>query len=220
MDTLRRLVEQIDFDSERYYNLYFESAESVPPVDIGAEVWTNLSSLTADLNKLRGEFARMRHGVEQLRMPAIETVGLDRVAEQLRSLESRLRPLAEVLSQAKGDDEARRLLKDLMTVMDALDRVFELIEAQPGSVPEGVEKGLRSIYALLSEVLARHDLRQMSVAVGGEFDPRQHMAMGTEPHESFADGTISRVLLKGYMLGDQVFRTAQVVLVKSAVAGN
>jgi len=215
-EVLELLIQQIDFDSEHYYNLYFEPADDIPPDDVAAEVWTNLSSLMSDVGKLRGELARMRRGVEEIRMPAIEAVGLEGVVEQLRSLELRLKPLAEQ-TQAPADEESRtkRLLKDLLAVLDTLDRVFELMAAQPSAVGEGLRTGLVSLYQLFQETLARYGLEQMAIEAGSRFDPHEQLAMGTEPRTELADGMVSRVLLKGYRLHGKPLRTAQVVVVKN-----
>src|SRR5438105_11666544 len=87
---LRRMQARIDFASEQYYNLYFEAEPPAVAPDLASEAWTGLSNLNADLTKVRGELYRLSRGVEQLRLPAIEAVGLDKVADQLRSLEVRL----------------------------------------------------------------------------------------------------------------------------------
>jgi hypothetical protein len=207
------LAAQIDFHTEDYYNLYDRPADSRPAERLSDEVWTSLSSLTADLAKIRGEMYRLGHGVERLRMPAIEAVGLDKVAEQLRGLELRLRPLGELLAAQQDGDRIRRLLKDLLAVLDALDRVFELVENQPGAVSEGVMRGLHSVRQLMLDILARQGLKPMEP--GSQFDPHRQMAMGTEPVPGRQDGEISRVLLTGYLVNDEVFRTAQVVVVKN-----
>ena len=212
-EQLARLVAQIDFNSERYYNLYFESAADLPPQDVTREAWTSLSSLTTDLTKIRGELSRLRLGVEQLRLPAIEAVGLDRVADQLRNLETRLLPLSKATARDEEENQVKRILKDLLGVADALDRVHELAQQQPETVSEGVRRGLDSVQQLLSESFRRHGLEP--VAAGDKFDPQVHMAMGTEPNPKLSDGAVSRVLLKGYLFHGQVFRTAQVVVVKN-----
>lgn len=214
-EALAQLVRQIDFASEHYYNLYFEAAGEAPPVDVSAEAWANLSALTADIGKLRNELSRLRRGVEELRMPAIEAVGLDRVADGLRSVEARLKPLADLPSQAEEESRVRRLLKDLLLVIDTLDRVFELAQSQPGAISEGVRTGLESLYHLARETLARHGLTQFEVKPGDAFNPHEQLAMGTEVRADMSDGTVSRVMLRGYRLGKQILRTAQVVVVKN-----
>jgi hypothetical protein len=210
---LKHLLAKIDFDSEHYYNLYSEPSGTQVRADLASEAWASLSSLTADQNKLRGELARLRMSVEQLRMPAVELVGLDKVVEQLRALELRIRPLGEILSQPEDENRFKRALKDLLTVVDTLDRVLELADSQPGQISEGVAKGLRSVYQLLLDTLARYGLTPMEM--GQAFDPRLHMAVGTEPHPQLPDGAVGRWMQKGYLLNGQVLRTAQVVVVKN-----
>jgi len=211
---LQLLIDQIDFSSEDYYNLEFEAVEAPADLSGGSDVWANLSGITADLAKMRGELYRLSSGVENLRLPAIETIGLDKVAEQLRSLEFRLRPLGEILSRPEEESRLKRLLKDLLGVADALDRVFDLVGQQPGVVPAGIEAGLRSVYQLLLETFSRYGLEQL--VISGSFDPNLHRAMGTEANPELSNGVISRVLLKGYLLNGDIFRAAQVVVVKNA----
>jgi len=213
-EVLVRLISEIDFDSERYYNLYFGSAEELPQAEINEEIGFNLSALTSDLNKMRGEVSRMRRAVEELRLPALEAVGLDKVLEQLKGLEIRLRPLSEVLANRDEEGLVKRFLKDLLQVVDTLDRVFELAEQQPQSVSEGVWRGLKSVYDLQMQTLARYGLEP--VEVGDVFNPHQQKAMGTEPSPGKQDGAVSRVLQRGYLFKGQILRTAQVVVVKNA----
>lgn len=210
---LRRLIAGIDFTSVPYYNLSFESEKALAATAATKETWTDLASLLADLNKMRGELSRLRRGVEELRMPAIEAVGLDKVVEVLRGLETRLRPLGELLSRPEDDSRFKRALKDLLAVIDALERVFALAQEQPGAISEGLMRGLQSVHDLLLQTLGRHGLKPMET--GREFDPHRHMAMGTEPDPELPDGAVSRVMQRGYLLDGQVLRTAQVVVVKN-----
>lgn len=211
---LELLIDQIDFASEDYYNLEFEAVEA-PEGPAGAtDAWANLSGITADLAKIRGELYRLGSGVENLRLPAIETIGLDKVAEQLRSLEFRLRPLGEILSRPEEESRLKRLLRDLLGVADSLDRVFDLVSEQPGVVPAGIETGLRSVYQLMLETFSRYGLEQL--AISGKFDPNLQQAMGTEVNSELSNGDVSRVLLNGYLLNGDVLRAAQVVVVRNS----
>jgi molecular chaperone GrpE (heat shock protein) len=215
-ERLDRLIAEIDFKEERYYNLYSGGEAAASGTDLSREAWVSLQSFMADFSKLRAELYRLSRGVEQIHMPAIEAVGLDKVTETLRSLDLRLRPLGEAMSKLQ-DDGARRLVKDLLDVVDALDRVFEMLERQPGSVSEGVGRGLKSVYDLLMSVLGKAGLSLMPVEEA--FNPHWHLAMGTEEHPGRPDGAVSRVLLKGFLFQGQVFRTAQVVVVKNTGTG-
>lgn len=212
---LAQLIQQLDFNTERFYDLYFETPEELPPIDVAGEVWTNLSTLTADLNKLRGEFSRLRRGVEDLRLPAIETIGLDQAVEQLRSVDSKLRKLSP--APASGPDESRlkRLLKDFLPVADTIDRIFELMNKQPESVGSSLRVGLDSLYRLIAETLGRHGLKAIELNLGDKFNPEEQMAMSTEQSAELPDGSVSQILTKGYMLNGQVLRSAQVVVVRN-----
>jgi hypothetical protein len=212
-EPIERLRAEIDFSSEHYYNLYSEPVDAASADAVGRETWSNLASLLADLGKMRGELSRMRRGVEELRMPAIEAIGLDRVAESLRGLEARLRPLGDLINRQEDDGRFKRVMKELVVVIDTLDRVFELAEQQPGSVSEGVMRGLKSVYDLLLQALGRYGLKPLEIA--GAFDPHTQMAMGTEQNMKLTNGAVSRVMQRGYLLDGQVLRTAQVVVVKN-----
>ncbi len=223
---LKRLIKQLDFSSEQYYDLYQEPTGTPrPPEDIGGEVWTNLTTVTADLAKLRNEFSRLRRGVEDLRSQqqqppaAADSGALERVTEQLRNLEARLgnlpagRPMQPPPQQ--GDEKVKRLLKDFLLVVDTVDRVFELMERQPEMINESLRVGLESLYKLITETLGRHGLKAIDLKPGDQFDPHHHLAMSTEANELLPNGSVSQVLTKGYLIGDMILRSAQVVVVRN-----
>jgi molecular chaperone GrpE len=215
-EALERLISGLDFASEEYFNVYADPAaagSTAPEVD--SEIWSNVSGLNADLNRLRGEVVKLRSGVETLRLPSVELVGLDRLAESLRSLEARIKPLATPAQQqkpAEDDSRLQRVLKELLIVADTLERVLELMESQPGSVSTGVATGLRSVYDLLIGNLGRAGVKQTPTS--GVFDPHVNLAVGTEENPDVPEGHISRVLQRGYLYNDIVLRTGQVVVAK------
>ena len=51
--------------------------------------------------------------------------------------------------------------------------------------------------------------------MGEEFDPNVHNAVMTEQSEEQEDGTISKVLQKGYKLNDKVIRPSMVAVVRN-----
>jgi hypothetical protein len=215
-DALARLIDGLDFSREEYIDLYpGAGGMTVTAEDLDAEIWTNVSALGADLTKVRGELARLRSGVETLRMPAVEAIGLDKLADTMRSIEARLKPLAAPPGPQKTEDDARllRILKELLVVCDTLERVLELMDSQPGSVSDSVATGLRSVYQLLIDNFTRSGVKQAPLS--GPFDPHIHLAVGTEPNPELPSGNLSRVLQRGYYYNDQVLRTAQVVVVKN-----
>jgi molecular chaperone GrpE len=218
VDALTRLIDGLDFSREEFYDLYSATPAARPSIpELDNEVWANVSALTADLTRVRGELARLRNGVETLRMPAVEAIGLDKLAETMRSIEARLKPLTPQPGQqrpAEDDAKVMRVLKELLVVADTLERVLELMESQPGSVSDSVATGLRSVYQLLIDNFGRAGVKQAPLT--GPFDPHIHLAVGTEPNEALPSGHISRVLQRGYYYNQQVLRTGQVVVVKNA----
>ncbi|MGH3017197.1 MAG: nucleotide exchange factor GrpE [Gaiellaceae bacterium] len=125
-----------------------------------------------------------------------------------------------------------RLVKDLLPVLDDLERALEV--AKPPEAPvrdsgqgEGVrgnrvevpptndvalaklEEGVRLVHRELSHVLQKEGL--VAVETDGKFDPHEHEALLTQPSEA-EEGAIVEVIQKGYRLGDRVLRPARVVV--------
>lgn len=217
---LNRLIDGLDFSREEYFDLYSVAPEvEIKLPELDSEIWANVSSLSADLARTRAELSRLRSGVETLRMPAVEAIGLDRLAETMRSIEAKLKPLLPQNSGPQSEEAAQKIartIKDLLIVADTLERVLEMMDSQPGSVSEGVATGLRSVYQLLIDNFARSGVKQAPAS--GPFDPHIHLAVGTEPNSAVPNGHLSRVLQRGYYFNEQVLRTAQVVVAKNQSA--
>ena len=99
-----------------------------------------------------------------------------------------------------------RLVKELLPVLDDLERALEAAEAhEEAKLEEGVELVARSLAA----VLRKEGLQE--VPSEGKFDPHVHEALLSQPSEAEA-GSVIEVLQKGYRLGDRVLRPARVVV--------
>ncbi len=99
-----------------------------------------------------------------------------------------------------------RLVKELLPVLDDLERALEAAEAhEEAKLEEGVALVARS----LADVLRKEGLQE--VATDGKFDPHVHEALLSQPSEE-EQGTVIEVLQKGYRLGDRVIRPARVVI--------
>jgi molecular chaperone GrpE len=99
-----------------------------------------------------------------------------------------------------------RLVKELLPVLDDLERAFE---AAAQHEEAKLEEGVRLVYRELVEALAREGL--VEVETDGQFDPHVHEALVSQPSER-EDGSVIEVLQKGYRLGDRVLRPARVVV--------
>ena len=129
-----------------------------------------------------------------------------------------LRALAEtenVRRRAQRDREeyvkyaAESLLKDLVPVLDNLDRA--LAAARAGDNPTGVVEGVELIQRELLRVLERAGVTRYS-AMGQRFDPTRHEAIArvvstTQPADSVVAETAP-----GYLLHGRVLRPALVAV--------
>ncbi len=101
------------------------------------------------------------------------------------------------------------LLRDLLPVVDNIDRAVEAAEQQ-GEAASLLE-GFKLVRQLLVGILEQHDCQPID-ALGEPFDPQVHEAILKQPsHEHPADH-VSLVTQQGYQLHDRVVRPSQVIV--------
>jgi molecular chaperone GrpE len=101
---------------------------------------------------------------------------------------------------------AERLVRELLPVLDDLERALEFAAAHEEAQ---LEDGVRLVHRSLAEALAKEGLAE--IATEGKFDPHTQEALLSQPSE-VEEGTVIQVLQKGYTLGDRVLRPARVVV--------
>ena len=127
---------------------------------------------------------------------------LQRVAAEFENYRKRAaREQADFATRA-----AERLVKELLPVLDDLERALEAAAAHEEAK---LEEGVRLVERALRQVLAREGL--VEIETDGDFDPHVHEALLSQPSEA-EDGAVIQVLQKGYRLGDRVLRPARVVV--------
>jgi molecular chaperone GrpE len=99
-----------------------------------------------------------------------------------------------------------RLVKELLPVLDDLERALEAAEAHE---EVKLEEGVALVTRSFADVLRKEGVEE--VATEGKFDPHVHEALLSQPSEA-EEGTVIQVLQKGYRLGDRVIRPARVVI--------
>jgi molecular chaperone GrpE len=109
-------------------------------------------------------------------------------------------------SQAAGPEGRRSALRAILPVLDALERALAVGSDDPAFL-EGVE----STYRLFLSALAEAGAVPID-AVGHAFDPRLHEAVSYEPSRDHEPGTVAREVRRGWRLGDELIRPAQVVV--------
>lgn len=108
-------------------------------------------------------------------------------------------------------DANRRLIMNLLPVVDELElAINHLGDGDAGdSWVEGVKLIHRKAYGVLeAEGLSRID------AVGAQFDPLQHEAVGVVDSAEHPSGYVVEALRNGYRLRDRVIQAAQVVVAR------
>jgi molecular chaperone GrpE len=111
--------------------------------------------------------------------------------------------------EAARRDGQRAALLPLLPVLDSLERALAA-----GSTDPDFYEGVAATHRLF--VNALHEAGAEPVeSVGRPFDPKVHEALATVPSSSAAPGTVTREVRRGWRLGDELLRPAQVVVAAS-----
>ena len=103
--------------------------------------------------------------------------------------------------------EKESLVRDLLPVIDNLERAMGSAAASSGQVYEGVQM----IWQQLIQVMRQHGF-EMREDLGQRFDPKHHDAVSTRADEAQEDHTIVEVWQRGWLRGTDLFRPAKVVV--------
>ena len=112
--------------------------------------------------------------------------------------------------EALSTRAAERLVKELLPIVDDLERALEAAEEHEEAK---LEEGVRLVQRQLASVLEREGLAE--IETNGKFDPHVHEALLSQPSEA-EEGLVIEVLQKGYRLGDRVLRPARVIVAAPA----
>jgi molecular chaperone GrpE len=108
--------------------------------------------------------------------------------------------------QGRGARAHERLVKELVPILDDLERALEAVAQHEEA---RLEEGVRLVHRSLGDLLQREGLTEIDT--GGAFDPHTQEALLSQPSEE-EEGAVIQVLQKGYKLGDRVLRPARVVI--------
>ena len=104
-----------------------------------------------------------------------------------------------------------RLLRELIPVVDNLERAIEHIEE--GSDFSAIKDGIRLVLDNLLVVLKKFGVEQIS-ALGAKFDPVKHEAVNQEESAEHGPGVVIKEFHKCYYLNNRLIRPAMVVISK------
>jgi len=113
---------------------------------------------------------------------------------------------AQQAAQA-GERAKAGLLREVLPVVDNLERALAAAAESEGPLHEGV----KLVLADLQGVLVRAGVESLE-PVGERFDPNVHEALSMRPEEGAEPGVVVEVVEKGYRMRDSVIRPARVVV--------
>mgnify|MGYP000011625794 CR=1 FL=1 len=157
----------------------------------------------------KDEVTRLKEELEQAKAEAAQNY--DRWLRALAELDNYRKRVArqmEALVKRATED----LVEQLLPVLDDFERALD-------HTPEGEEgrrafvDGVRMIYENFRRVLEGQGVEPIG-KVGEEFDPEYHEALMQAEDPEHPPGTVSKVVQKGYKMGDKVIRHAKVVVSK------
>ncbi len=111
-----------------------------------------------------------------------------------------------------GDEGRREVLRAMLPVFDTLERALEV-----GSIDGEFFDGVAATGRMFLEALNAAGAEPVP-SVGQPFDPRVHEVVEALPHDTAEEGTVVRELRRGFRLGDELLRPAQVGVARSPEA--
>jgi len=167
------------------------AGEGVATADNAAEAAPGSS---AELDRLKAEYEQLKAERDQL---------VDRVARTQAEFEN-ARKRAEREKQEFRDFAVGNVVEQFLPVIDN----FELALKATGST-EQLRSGVELIVKQMEEILRQLQVQPVA-AVGEEFDPRHHEALGTVEREDLPDQHVAEEVRRGYKLRDRLLRPALV----------
>ncbi len=145
------------------------------------------------------------------------------LAEQLTSAETRANEYLESLQRERASfqnykrrverekaEQSRAAAGNVMTkLLPVLDDFYRALNAVPAESRDQWFEGVGLILRKFERFLQDEGVTEIE-ALGQPFDPNFHEVVGMDQESEAESGTITEVLLRGYLLGDRVLRPAMV----------
>lgn len=103
--------------------------------------------------------------------------------------------------------QGERVFSDMLEVIDNFERAL----ASREGTPEQFRAGVELIHKMFVDLLAKYEVRSES-AVGKDFDPTRHEALGQVEVDDSKPGTIINELRAAYLYKDRLLRPAGVIV--------
>ncbi|MCX5746032.1 MAG: nucleotide exchange factor GrpE [Proteobacteria bacterium] len=136
----------------------------------------------------------------------------DKYLRSVADLENLRKRQRRELEETKLETK-QKVLKEMLPVVDNLERAIEHAGAGAGDAPSPIVEGVRLVLRQFTTAFERLDVVPVD-ADGHPFDPNLHEAISQLESDKPA-GTIVQVLQRGYKSGDRLLRPALVVVAKA-----
>ncbi|MCP3100678.1 nucleotide exchange factor GrpE [Myxococcus sp. K15C18031901] len=228
IDAAVRSVERRMEEEDEVTVIEVEASGSPSSSDEGVAVSTEdpapVAAATADeVAALRQEVEALKAQVEFSQAKGRETL------ERLRDAHERAKEAQERMVRAAADLEnyrkraqkekeevqrfgSEKLLKDLLPVLDNLDRALEAATKAPDL--DSFQKGVAMTRKSFEDALGRHGVKSFS-AKGQPFDPRMHEAIQQVETADTPPGHVAYEVVRGFFLNDRLVRPAMVVVARA-----
>ena len=107
-----------------------------------------------------------------------------------------------------------KILSGLLEVLDNFDRTLGFIKNDEDHKVKNIVVGIEMIAKQFFDLLERNGLKKVE-ALGKQFDPNFHEALGEEACEGKENGEIIKVQQEGYELNGRLLRAAKVTVCKN-----
>lgn len=107
-----------------------------------------------------------------------------------------------------------RLARELVNVVDSLDRGLELHDETEHQKFEHMREGMELTHKLLLDTMDKFGIKQVDPR-GNDFDPKMHEALTTQATSEMPPNKVLTVVQKGFTIQDRVLRPARVVVAKA-----
>ncbi|MBU8898978.1 nucleotide exchange factor GrpE [Corallococcus sp. H22C18031201] len=219
-DAVRSVERRMDEGEEVVTQVEVEAAEaSSEPVAAPPESQTQVEDATA----LRQELESVRAQLELSMAKGRETM------ERLREAHERAKDFQDRALRAAADLEnfrkrtvkekeeiqkfgVEKLLKDLLPVMDNMDRALDAAARSPDI--DSFQKGVAMTRKSFEDALGKHGVKAFS-AKGQPFDPRLHEAVQQVETAEVPAGHVVMELVRGFFLNERLARPALVVVARA-----
>lgn len=117
----------------------------------------------------------------------------------------------------KTIDETRvfavtQLIKDLLNILDNLERAVRYIPEDFPQELDGFISGIRITKDEMEKLLTKFNVKKIETQTGTKFDHNKHQALSQIQVESQETGTIVEIVQEGYILHDRILRPALVIV--------